>query len=115
MAKGEPNYVETYEGDSFRRDMSYHQGITWTWLLGLYYNTLNNMIKSEKRKTYKVKLEEKLSSFRDNIIKTFEKEINERGCVGSIAEIYDSKKPYEPKGTIAQAWSVAEILRIMSF
>ena len=55
LAKGEPNYIEIYEGDSFKRDMSYHQGITWTWLLGLYFNSLRNMIKSEKRKTYKTK------------------------------------------------------------
>ena len=114
LAKGEPNYIEIYEGNNFKRDMSYHQGITWTWLLGLYYDTLRNMIKSEKRKTYKTKLEEKLKAFQEKTTKTFEKEIFERGCIGSIAEIYDSTKPYEPKGTIAQAWSVAEIIRIMS-
>ncbi len=114
LAKGEPNYVEIYEGDSFKRDMSYHQGITWVWLLGLYYDALKNMIKTEKRKTYKAKLEEKLKIFVDKVTKTFEKEIVQRGCVGSIAEIYDSIKPYEPKGTIAQAWSVAEILRIVT-
>ena len=45
--------------------------------------------------------------------KTFEKEISNRGCVGSIAEIYDSTKPYAPKGAFSQAWSVAEILRII--
>ena len=112
LAKGEPNYIEIYEGDSFKRDMSYHQGITWTWLLGLYFNSLRNMIKSEKRKTYKAKLEEKLEKFVNTTTKTFKKEINERGCLGSIAEIYDSVKPFEPKGAIAQAWSVAEILRI---
>lgn len=112
LAKGEPNYIEIYEGDSFKRDMSYHQGITWVWLLGLYYDSLKNMIKFEKRKTYKVKLQEKFNEFVEKTTKTFEKEINQRGCVGSIAEIYDSRKPYEPKGTIAQAWSVAEILRI---
>lgn len=112
LAKGEPNYVDVYEGNSFKRDMSYHQGITWTWLLGLYYNSLLNMIKSEKRKTYKAQLEKKLNEFVEKTTKTFKKEINERGCIGSIAEIYDSKKPYEPKGAIAQAWSVAEILRI---
>ena len=112
LAKGEPNYIEIYEGDSFKRDMSYHQGITWTWLLGLYFNSLRNMIKSEKRKTYKTKLEEKLEKFVNTTTKTFKKEINERGCLGSIAEIYDSKRPYEPKGAIAQAWSVAEILRM---
>ena len=50
----------------------------------------------------------------DSIIETFSKEIKERGCVGSIAEIYDSVKPYSPKGTISQAWSVAEILRILT-
>ena len=63
LAKGEPNYIEIYEGDSFKRDMSYHQGITWTWLLGLYFDALKNMIKAEKRKTYKAKLEEKLKTF----------------------------------------------------
>lgn len=112
LAKGEPNYIDVYEGDSFKRDMSYHQGITWTWLLGLYFNSLRNMIKTEKRKTYKAELEKKLQEFVGKTAKTFSKEINGRGCVGSIAEIYDSTKPYEPKGTIAQAWSVAEILRM---
>ena len=112
LAKGEPNYIEIYEGDSFKRDMSYHQGITWTWLLGLYFNSLRNIIKSEKRKTYKAKLEEKLEKFVNTTTKTFKKEINERGCLGSIAEIYDSVKPFEPKGAIAQAWSIAEILRM---
>lgn len=114
LAKGEPNYIDIYEGDSFKRDMSYHQGITWTWLLGLYYDALRNMVKLEKRKTYKAKLEEKLETFIEKITKTFGKEINQRGCIGSIAEIYDSVKPYEPKGAIAQAWSVAEILRIIT-
>ena len=113
LAKGEPEYIDIYEGDNFKRDMSYHQGITWVWLLGLYFDSLRNMIKAEKRKTYKTKLEEKLNTFIEKTIKTFEKEVNKRGCIGSIAEIYDSVKPFEPKGTIAQAWSVAEILRIV--
>ena len=113
LAKGEENYVEIYEGDSFRRDFSYHQGITWTWLLGLYYDSLKNIIKSEKDKNEKLKYENMLNDFRNNVTKTFTKEINERGCIGSIAEIYDSRKPYLPKGTIAQAWSVAEVFRII--
>ena len=36
-----------YEGDAFKRDSSYHQGITWVWLLGLYYNALKNSFKAE--------------------------------------------------------------------
>lgn len=114
LAKGETNYIDVYEGDSFKRDMSYHQGITWTWLLGLYYDAIKNMIKVEKRKTYKAKLEIKLNEFVEKTTKTFAKEIYQKGCIGSISEIYDSKRPYEPKGAIAQAWSVAEILRIVS-
>ena len=113
LAKGEENYVEVYEGDGYRRDFSYHQGITWTWLLGPYYNALKRLATSGKTKKDKAKYEEKLNEFVDKVTKTFSKEINERGCVGSIAEIYDSKRPYAPKGAFAQAWSVAEVFRII--
>ena len=113
LAKGEENYVEVYEGDGARRDFSYHQGITWTWLLGLYYNALKKVVASSKNKTEKVKYEKQLKEFVENVTKTFTKEIFERGCIGSIAEIYDSKKTYLPKGAVAQAWSVAEVLRII--
>lgn len=113
LAKGEKGYVDIYEGDAFRRDSSYHQGITWPWLLGLYYDTLRNMIKSEKDKTSKKELQARLNEFVENTKKTFTKELYERGAIGSIAEIYDSKAPYLPKGTIAQGWSVAEIFRII--
>ena len=107
LAKGEENYIEVYEGDNFKRDFSYHQGITWTWLLGLYYDCLKRFAtESKKDKTiYKKQLNE----FIKQVTETFSKELNERGCIGSIAEIFDSKKPYEPKGAVAQAWSVAEI------
>ena len=114
LAKGEENYVEIYEGDGCRRDFSYHQGITWTWLLGPDYNALKRLAKESKNKADRTKFEEQLKEFTANVIKTFKIELNERGCVGSIAEIYDSKRPYEPKGAIAQAWSVAEVFRIIS-
>ena len=113
LAKGEENYVEVYEGDGKRRDLSYHQGITWTWLLGIYYNTLLNQLKFAKQKKEKQELEKKIEEFRNRTLETFENEIDSRGCVGGIAEIYDSKKPFEPKGAVLQAWSVAEILRII--
>ena len=93
--------------------MSYHQGITWTWLLGVYYDALKNMIKAQKGKKKKEELQNKLEAFREKVKKTFAKQIREEGCIGSIAEIYDSKRPQLPKGAIAQAWSVSEVFRII--
>ncbi len=113
LAKGEKQYVDVYEGDSFRRDSSYHQGITWVWLLGIYYDALRNMLKNEKDKKQKEELNKKIIEFKEKTKKTFLKELKERGCLGSIGEIYDSKAPYLPKGAIAQAWSVAEVFRII--
>ena len=113
LAKGEKNYIDVYEGDNFKRDASYHQGITWPWLLGLYYNALKNIKNSEKNKEKKKELETKISDFKKKVEKVFSKEIAERGCIGSIAEIYDSRTPYLPKGAFAQGWSVAEIFRII--
>ena len=113
LAKGEENYVELYQGDPKKRDSSYHQGITWPWLLGLYYNALKNILKKTKKKDAKKELETKLEKFIEKTSKTFQKEISHNGCIGSISELYDSRKPYLPKGTIAQAWSVAEVFRII--
>ncbi len=113
LAKGEENYVEVYEGDEKHRDTSYHQGITWPWLLGLYYNALKNMKNKIENKEEKEELEQKINKFIEKTKKTFSKEIYENGCIGSISELYDSRKPQLPKGTIAQCWSVAEIFRII--
>lgn len=113
LAKGEPNYVEVYEGDSFKRDASYHQGPAWPWLLGLYYNALKNMIKFETNKTKKQELENKLENFCKEIEKSFLVSLNNDGVIGSIGEIYDTKEPFASKGAPAQAWSVAEVFRII--
>ena len=113
LAKGEENYIEVYEGDNFKRDMSYHQGITWPWLLGLYYDSLKNIIKVQKGKIFKKEYKEILEKLEEKTKKTFLKSINEDGIIGSIAELYDSKKPQLPKGALAQAWSVSEVFRII--
>lgn len=114
LAKGEPGYREIYEGDMIKRDMSYHQGIIWPWLLGPYYDALNNMIKTEKKKNIKKELEEQKEAFVDSVRRTFLEEMYNNSTVGSIHEIYDiENKKYRPDGTFAQAWSVAEIYRII--
>ena len=113
LAKGEENYVEIYEGTPEQRDKSYHQGITWPWLLGLYYNSLKNMLSETKTKKEKQEITDKIEKFRAKVKKTFKNEINSKGCIGSISELYDSAKPQLPKGAFAQGWSVSEIFRII--
>lgn len=113
LAKGEKCYREIYEGDQIKRDMSYHQGITWPWLLGIYSDSFLNIISAEKNKTKKKELEEQYSKFAQNVEDTFYNEMYNRSTVGSISELYDSAKLYEAKGAFAQAWSVAEVFRII--
>ncbi len=113
LAKGEPFYKETYEGDVLKRDMSYHQGITWPWLLGVYADGFKNIIKAEKDKTIKNELKQEYEIFAENVKETFVKEMYRNSTVGSISELYDSKKPYLAKGAFAQAWSVSEVFKII--
>ncbi len=113
LAKGEEGYVEIYEGDEKQRDCSYHQGITWPWLLGLYYNALKNCLKATKKDSDKEIIKGKINKIIDKTKKVYKQEIIKNGCIGSVAEIYDSVEPQLPKGAVSQAWSVAEVFRII--
>ncbi len=114
LAKGEPGYRESYEGDMIKRDMSYHQGIIWPWLLGPYYDAMNHIINGEKNKGAKKELEEQRKTFVQEIGKTFITEMYSNSTAGNIHEVYDgNSKNYRPDGTFAQAWSIAEIFRII--
>ncbi len=112
LSKKDPKYIAVYEGDGFRRDMSYHQGITWPWLAGLYIESYKTIIKNEKNKTEKKKLEEEYEKIISNYKKSFAQAMKE-GAIGTISELYNSKPPYLPKGAFAQAWSVSEVIKIM--
>ena len=113
LAKGELHYTDVYEGDQYRRDLSYHQGITWPWLIGLYNDAFLNIISGEKDKEQKKKLKDEYKEFVENLKKTYVKELSEGKTIGSIPELYDSKKPFEAKGAMAQSWSVSEVFRII--
>ena len=107
-------YVSKYYGTPLQRDSSYHQGITWPWLLGLYYDALNNILKYGTDDTLKQKIEEKKKEFIEGTINTFYEEINNKSSICTISEIYDSEEPYKSRGAFAQAWSVGEVLRIIT-
>ena len=113
LASGEEGFSAVYKGSPEERDSVYHQGITWPWLLGPYYNALKNLIKAEKDENRKNKLINTLTQFRLNTANTFTNEITKGNTIGSICEIYDSTEPSSGKGAFTQAWSVAEVFRIM--
>ncbi len=112
LSKFDKDYIPEYSGDSRKRDSSYHQGVPWPWLLGLYFDSLKNLISNEKDKIKKQVLQDKLNDFIETTYNTFRKEIDKEEGIGSISELYDSKPPYKPGGTPSQAWSISEVLRI---
>jgi predicted glycogen debranching enzyme len=94
-----PAYKGNYSGDQAERDLAYHEGTVWPWLLGHFAEAY-------------LKLHEKSGlSFIKNLYKGFEPVMTEHG-IGTISEIYDGDPPHSAKGAISQAWSVAELLRI---
>ena len=113
LAKGEKGFIGYYEGDSFKRDMSYHQGVVWVWLLGLYSESFKNMIDDEKDRLEKERLMLEYEKFIKNVYNTFKVEINNPEGIGTISELYNSQPPFKPGGTFSQAWSVSEVLKII--
>ena len=100
LPEWDSRYVDQYRGDQLKRDASYHQGTVWPWLLGPFITAY-----------VKVALDPaKARETAQRWIETFEKHLKIAG-LGQISEIADAASPHLPKGCIAQAWSVAELLR----
>lgn len=114
LAKEEDGYIPYYEGDAIKRDMSYHQGVVWVWLMGLYFDAFKNIINDEKDRLEKEKMKMELEKFTKNVFTTFKSEINNSQGIGTISELYSSQSPFVAGGTFSQAWSVSEVLKIIS-
>ena len=113
LAGDEKGFEAIYSGSPKQRDSKYHQGITWPWLLGPYYNALINLIKAEKNEQNKQRLQNTLMQFKLNVATTFTEELEKGNTIGSISELYDSVSSSKGKGAFAQAWSVSEVFRIL--
>jgi predicted glycogen debranching enzyme len=98
LAPGEPDYKPVYFGDLRARDLAYHQGTVWGWLIGPFVDAWVKVHPAERGGARR-------------FVEAFDEHMNE-ACVGSISEIFDAEPPYRPRGCVAQAWSVAEVLRV---
>jgi predicted glycogen debranching enzyme len=97
LAPGHADYKPTYDGDLRSRDAAYHQGTVWAWLIGSYIDAWLRIYPGQLSQARK-------------LLAAFESHLNE-SCLGSISEVFDAEGPYHARGCIAQAWSVAEVLR----
>ncbi|MGF1480692.1 MAG: amylo-alpha-1,6-glucosidase [Cyanophyceae cyanobacterium] len=96
LAPRHPQYQGYYDGDRHQRDGAYHQGTAWAWLIGPFVIAHLRVYNDPARAR--------------QFLEPMAHHLCDAG-VGSISEIFDGNAPFKPKGCIAQAWSVAEVLR----
>ncbi|HWP46729.1 MAG TPA: amylo-alpha-1,6-glucosidase [Candidatus Limnocylindrales bacterium] len=97
LAPDHPDYKPTYDGDLRARDAAYHQGTVWAWLIGPFVDAWLKVYPEDRKGARRF-----LQGFMPHL---------REACIGSISEIFDAEPPFTPRGCVAQAWSVAEVLR----
>ena len=97
LSQSHPDYIGKYGGDRVKRDGAYHQGTTWSWLIGPFVQA--------HLKVYGD------TAAAHQFLQPLINQIHS-GCVGTLSEIFDGDPPFMPRGAFAQAWSVAEVLRL---
>ena len=100
LSPRDSSYRPRYEGDSLSRDGAYHQGTVWAWLIGPFINAYTRAHDGSPEARERAR----------GWLSPFQKHLTEAG-LGHISEIFDGDAPHTPNGCIAQAWSVAEVLR----
>jgi predicted glycogen debranching enzyme len=96
LAPGEPGYAGHYSGDPRERDAAYHQGTVWGWLLGFFALAHYRVYRDREAAL--------------RFLEPLGRQIYTSG-LGTLSEIFDGDAPFTPRGCIAQAWTVAEVLR----
>ncbi len=102
LAKSDPKFSPKYIGIQFERDRAYHNGTIWAWLQGAF---LEAYLRVHDRS------EESIAQARRWLSPLID-HMNETACIGQISEIFEADDPHRPVGCCAQAWSIAEVLRL---
>ena len=97
LSPDDANYKPIYGGDLRSRDGAYHQGTVWAWLIGPFVDAWLKVHPHDRPAARK-------------FLERFPEHLND-GAIGTIAEVFDAREPHNAGGCIAQAWSVAEVLR----
>ncbi|MBS0659320.1 MAG: glycogen debranching enzyme N-terminal domain-containing protein [Verrucomicrobia bacterium] len=100
LAPGHPDYKSRYFGDLRARDAAYHQGTVWGWLIGPFVDAWLRVYPEDQTGA-------------GELLASFEAHLG-TACAGSISEVFDAESPFVPRACIAQAWSVAEVLRCLA-
>lgn len=100
LAPDDPKYRGQLVGEQEERDLAYHNGTVWSWLLGAYVDAVA-FAEGEDAATEEV----------SELARSFKKQLKE-GCIGQVAEVFDGDEPHNERGAPAQAWSIAELLRV---
>jgi predicted glycogen debranching enzyme len=103
LAPYDPHYRGRHTGDAASRASSSHQGTVWAWLMGPF-------------STAYLKVQGATSQARQQAaqwLSGFRRHLSDAG-IGHVSEVFDGDPPHQPRGCIAQAWSVAELLRVAS-
>jgi predicted glycogen debranching enzyme len=97
LSPDDPAYKPIYGGDLRSRDGAYHQGTVWAWLIGPFVDAWLKVHPHDRSAARK-------------FLETFPTHLTDNG-IGTISEVFDAGEPHHAGGCIAQAWSVAEVLR----
>ncbi|MBP7416238.1 MAG: glycogen debranching enzyme family protein [Pyrinomonadaceae bacterium] len=103
LSPKDPRYVRVYIGSPHDRDAAYHQGTAWGWLIGHFVDAYRKVHSKDVRA--KKRIDEILTGLREHL---------SAAAVGQVSEIFDGEPPHTPRGCPAQAWSVAELLRVLT-
>ncbi len=101
LSPSDSRYVPIYIGSPLERDAAYHQGVVWAWLIGPFIDAYRKTHQAGKQLNEKIR----------TLFIGFENQLSDT-MVGQVSEIFDAERPHAPRGCVAQAWSVAELLRV---